>query len=356
VSLTAPLYRDHGASTQAALEIPEVYPWPWPPALPSGAPPRSHNEERKMSEWKDLLMRDHETTEKVFDAGEKALAAGEPDRAMVKQLLRYFVEYVDGCHNKKEENHLFPLLEQRGIPSQDGPLGVMLQEHTRSKELLAQLKPLADSYADGDDGVLHELSRVYAEYIALLKQHFWKENDILYPMAEKALNQSDADKVVEGIVATENALSPDTRSRYYQLADELVRWGEIKDLCHNLDHDTLGAILNTLPVELSFVDTNDTVRYFSHENLPKIFPRTRGAIGMQVQNCHPNKSVHLVNKILEDFKAGTRGVAEFWIDMGGKKIHIRYWPVRDAHGAYLGCLESVQDITDIQKLEGEKRL
>ena len=69
-----------------------------------------------MSEWKDLLMRDHETTEKVFDAGEAAFAAGNPDRKMVEELLRYFVEYVDGCHNKKEENHLFPLIEERGVP------------------------------------------------------------------------------------------------------------------------------------------------------------------------------------------------------------------------------------------------
>jgi DUF438 domain-containing protein len=309
-----------------------------------------------MSEWKDLLMRDHETTEKVFDAGEKAFAAGNPDPTMVSELLRYFVEYVDGCHNKKEENHLFPLLEERGIPSQDGPLGVMLQEHTQSKELLARLKPLADTYVAGDSSVLDELRRTYGEYIALLKQHFWKENDILYPMAEHALTQSDAAVVVEGIVATEDALSPDTRSRYYELADDLVRRGQVKDLCHNLDHDMLGAILNTLPVELSFVDANDTVRYFSHENLPKIFPRTRGAIGMQVQNCHPQKSVHLVNQILADFKADKREVAEFWIDAGDKKVHIRYWPVRGADGEYLGCLETVQDIAHIQKLEGEKRL
>jgi DUF438 domain-containing protein len=309
-----------------------------------------------MSEWKDLLMRDHETTEKVFDAGEKAFAAGNPDPTMVSELLRYFVEYVDGCHNKKEENHLFPLLEERGIPSQDGPLGVMLQEHTQSKELLARLKPLADTYVAGDSSVLDELRRTYGEYIALLKQHFWKENDILYPMAEHALTQSDAAVVVEGIVATEDALSPDTRSRYYELADDLVRRGQVKDLCHNLDHDMLGAILNTLPVELSFVDANDTVRYFSHENLPKIFPRTRGAIGMQVQNCHPQKSVHLVNQILADFKADKREVAEFWIDAGDKNVHIRYWPVRGADGEFLGCLETVQDIAHIQKLEGEKRL
>jgi DUF438 domain-containing protein len=111
-----------------------------------------------------------------------------------------------------------------------------------------------------------------------------------------------------------------------------------------------------LPVELSFVDENDTVRYFSHEHGTKIFGRTRGVIGMTVQNCHPKKSVHMVNRILEDFKAGKREVAEFFIDMGEKKINIRYFPVRDPGGRYLGCLEVVQDVTHIRSLEGQRRL
>jgi DUF438 domain-containing protein len=98
------------------------------------------------------------------------------------------------------------------------------------------------------------------------------------------------------------------------------------------------------------------VRYFSHEHLPKIFSRTRGVIGMAVQNCHPEKSVHMVNRILEDFKAGKREVAEFWIEMGGKHIYIRYFPVRGTDGRYLGCLEVVQDTTRIRSLEGERRL
>ena len=115
-------------------------------------------------------------------------------------------------------------------------------------------------------------------------------------------------------------------------------------------------MLNTLPVEISFVDQDDRVRYFSHENHAKIFPRTRGVIGVPVQQCHPQKSLHVVNAILRDFKAGTRKVAEFWIDMAGKKIHIRYFPVHGAKGEYLGTMEVVQDVTEIQKLTGERRL
>lgn len=107
---------------------------------------------------------------------------------------------------------------------------------------------------------------------------------------------------------------------------------------------------------LKAVGAEDTVRYFSHENHAKVFPRTRGAIGMKVQNCHPGKSVHLVNRILEDFKAGKRDVAEFWITLQAREIHIRYWPVLGDNGEYLGCLETVQDITSIKALTGERRL
>jgi hypothetical protein len=104
------------------------------------------------------------------------------------------------------------------------------------------------------------------------------------------------------------------------------------------------------------VDQDDTVAYFSHENGEKIFPRTRGAIGTNVRNCHPEKSVHLVEAILADFKAGRRQVAEFWIDVGPRKVHIRYWPVHARDGRYLGCLETVQDVAAIQRLTGQRRL
>jgi DUF438 domain-containing protein len=98
------------------------------------------------------------------------------------------------------------------------------------------------------------------------------------------------------------------------------------------------------------------VRYFSHENHPKIFGRTRGAIGRAVQQCHPPKSVHKVTAILNAFKAGERSVAEFWLTLGGRMIHVRYFAVRSAEGRYMGCLETVQDITGIQALTGERRL
>ncbi len=311
-----------------------------------------------MSEqWSDLLMTDHQTTEKVFEAVERALAGpGEPARNLIGDAARYFREYVDGCHNKKEENHLFPLIEQRGIPRSGGPLAVMLMEHEQNRVLLSRLTPLVDAYVGGDAGVLHELRTVFAEYAALMKNHFWKENDILYPMARRVMSAADGQTVVAGIEATEASVGPGTRAKYYGLADRIIRGGGVEDLSFGVERDVMAAILNTLPVELSFVDKDDTVRYFSHENGEKIFPRTRGVIGMAVQNCHPEKSVHLVNRILADFKAGTRTVAEFWIEMGGRFVHIRYFPVRGPEGEYLGTLEVVQDAAGIRALTGERRL
>jgi len=122
-----------------------------------------------------------------------------------------------------------------------------------------------------------------------------------------------------------------------------------------LSKEEIETILDTLPIDLTFVDKDDTVRYFS-QTRERIFPRTKAVIGRKVQQCHPQKSIHIVNQILEDFRNGRRDVAEFWINLQGKLIHIRYFPLRSKNGEYMGCLEVTQDITNIKKIEGEKRL
>ncbi|HET8540050.1 MAG TPA: PAS domain-containing protein [Anaeromyxobacter sp.] len=306
--------------------------------------------------WRELLMTDHETTERVFAAAEKALAApGGPSPGLVANLREYLVGYVDRCHNQKEERTVFPLLLQAGMP-EGGPVGVMLAEHAEAKTLVGRIDAAAEAYVAGDRARLGELREAFAAYAGLCKEHFWKENDILYPIAARMLDAATQAGIVPAIEAVEAELGPDTRRRYYRIAEEIVRGAELDDLSHGLDRDVLAAILNTLPVELSFVDEEDRVRYFSHERGEKIFPRSRGAIGTNVRNCHPQKSVHLVERILADFKAGRREVAEFWIDMGPRKVHIRYWPVRDAAGRYRGCLETVQDVSGIQRLAGQRRI
>jgi hypothetical protein len=113
--------------------------------------------------------------------------------------------------------------------------------------------------------------------------------------------------------------------------------------------------LNTLPVDITFIDKDDAVRYFS-EGKERIFLRTKSIIGRKVQNCHPPKSVDVVEKILQSFKEGKRSSVDFWILHQGKYVYIQYFAVRDRHGIYLGTLEVSQDIAGIKKIEGEKRL
>jgi uncharacterized protein len=126
-------------------------------------------------------------------------------------------------------------------------------------------------------------------------------------------------------------------------------------MLEKLPIDLVELICDHLPVEVSFVGDDDTVRYYSHGE-KRIFKRTPAVIGRKVQNCHPAKSVDKVVQIVNDFKSGKRNAAEFWINMNGKLIYIRYFAVRDAAGKYKGTLEVTQDVTGIKKLEGEKRL
>ena len=128
----------------------------------------------------------------------------------------------------------------------------------------------------------------------------------------------------------------------------------------NLDTGQLTAeqvnlMLTHLPVDLSFVNENDEVIYYSNTE-DRIFPRSPGIIGRRVQNCHPPKSVDMVKKILDEFKAGNKDTADFWIQMRGRFIFIRYFAVRDSKGTYKGCLEVSQDVTGIRGLQGQKRL
>jgi PAS domain S-box-containing protein len=123
----------------------------------------------------------------------------------------------------------------------------------------------------------------------------------------------------------------------------------------NLSQEQLAGILEAIPVEISFVDENDLVKFWNkHET--RIFKRPTSVIGKSVQNCHPKQSVDKVNQLLSDFKSGRRDSAEFWINLGERKVYIRYFAVRDKTGRYLGTLEATQDITEIKKIEGEKRL
>jgi DUF438 domain-containing protein len=254
--------------------------------------------------WSELLRQDHDTTEKMLAAVEAALMGPDgPPPPVVSSVLEYVTVYVDRCHNQKEEQHLFPLIEARGVPRKGGPLGIMLEEHDRARKLLAELTPLAQAYSSADKSARSSLRKVFVEYTTLVKEHFWKENDILYPMAMRVLRDEDDAALVKGFTAIEDSLGKGTRERFYALAAQVIAGCALKDLSFGLERDVLAAMLNTLPVELSFIDADDTVRYFSHETKDKIFARNRSAVGMKVQSCHPPKSIRVVTKILADTPA-----------------------------------------------------
>jgi len=132
---------------------------------------------------------------------------------------------------------------------------------------------------------------------------------------------------------------------------------DTQELFEDLDTETLLYILDNIPLDITFVDKNDVVTYF---NMPMgkqhAFPRVELDLGRKVQNCHPPKSVHVVQKILDDFRAKRRKSADFWIHYHDKYLYIRYFPVYDKKGEYFGVLEVVQDISDIQKIKGERML
>ncbi len=119
--------------------------------------------------------------------------------------------------------------------------------------------------------------------------------------------------------------------------------------------DQLKGLFATLPVDLTFVDVDDRVRFFS-EGKDRVFARPKATLGRLVQHCHPPSSVHVVERILADFRAGRQSVAEFWLDFKGRFVHVRYFAVRDEGGTYLGTLEVTQDLTRERSLRGERRL
>lgn len=259
-------------------------------------------------------------------------------------------------HYLREENVLFPYLEKHGI---SGPTKVMWMEHDQIRAAEKKLFELVENIDSLEENELaKQLSTVADSLSGLISMHFNKENSILFNAAMQYLNQDEFTDIriqFDGIgycpFTPEVGKTEDKKVVQIGVtADNLIQFETGQVTVEQLE-----ALLNTLPVEITFIDDNDSVRYYSH---PKemIFTRTKAVIGRKVQLCHPEKSVHLVNKVVADFKAGKKDLAEFWIKMGPKYVHIRYFPVRNPEGKYLGCMEVTQDIAPIQKITGERRL
>ncbi len=261
-------------------------------------------------------------------------------------------------HYVREENVLFPYLEKHGISQ---PPAIMWTEHDQIREIKKNIYSLIDEYKVKDfsrcAARLKELAIVLAETLA---NHFYKENNILFPTGLKVITDGEWQAIRKDFDELGYCPFTPAAAKVPFVAAETVGIKPEKESVAvfetgNLGIEEIEMVFNSLPVDITFVDKDDTVRYFS-QTKDRIFPRTKAVIGRKVQQCHPQKSIHVVNKILEDFRNGTSDKAEFWITMNSRLIYIRYFPVHNKRGVYLGCLEVTQDITDIKKIEGEKRL
>ncbi len=311
--------------------------------------------------WDQVLVAEHEMIERAMEVMKTELGRLAPGQRAGVDLVRaidFLLQFGDKMHNRKEEDHLFPLMERRGIPRQGGPIAVMLAEHEAERTLLASMLERLPSLATAGDDAVAAMTREGLEYLQVRANHIWKENDVLYAMGRKVLGEEDNEALLEAFDRLDrDHYGPDAAGHFARMLEEVERGKEARtSLVHNLSYDQIHAIFETLPVEVTFVDADDTVAYFNRLDKDKVFVRTRSVIGRKVHKCHPAHSVDKVLRIVEGFKAGTLDRAEFWIDLEGEKVLIRYFPVRDDDGTYLGVLEVTQEIGWIQRIEGQKVL
>ena len=313
----------------------------------------------------DTFQRENQALLQVTASLRKvAEAIGEPPApdawGRLKTALAGTVDRVAevNLHYLRKENQLFPYLEEHGV---EGPSKVMWAIHDDVRALIKQARETIAA----DDAALS-----VSTCLALAKMAddmVGKEEKVLHPMAVDTLSDEEWAEIRAG--EGEIGYAFVTGVPAWPPADETAGIGAgaagspagpaapaglLQLTTGGLTLEQLNLMLTTLPIDFQFVDEHDQVRYYSEGE--RIFPRSPGVIGRKVQNCHPPSSVHKVQQIIDAFRAGDKSTAEFWIELGGKFLQIRYFAVRDAAGAYRGVVETVQDVTGIRALEGQRRL
>ncbi|WP_394236741.1 DUF438 domain-containing protein [Niallia oryzisoli] len=260
-------------------------------------------------------------------------------------------------HYSRKENLLFPYLEKYGI---DGPTKVMWGVDDAIRLAIKEAKAFLVEY----DGNKVEVIGVLKHVVKEVSEMIFKEENILFPMALQTLTEdewvkiaAESDEIGFCLTAPAGVWKPERHPLAIEEAkeEEVKADGFIRFETGIVSLKQLETLLNHLPVDLTFIDENDVVRYFSHGK-ERIFARTKAVIGRTVQNCHPPQSVHVVEELLRDFKSGKKDAEDFWIPFKDKFVYIRYFAVRDEEGKYLGTLEFTQNVAPIRALEGEKRI
>jgi DUF438 domain-containing protein len=312
----------------------------------------------------DTFKRENQELLKVVDELETLFAtiafikSQDALSPLLMQVRAHFNSLMDvEKHYLRKENLVFPYLEKYGIT---GPPKVMWGKHNEIRELLKASIEILENASDlNSDELIVSIDLILKPAAAAVADMTMKEDQILLPMVMDKLNDLEWYEVYK-----------QTLEIGFCLYDPDVSWkpanietSETEENDGNLVHLPSGsftkaelqAILNTLPVDMTFVDKNEKVRYFS-QGKERIFHRSRAILNRDVKLCHPPSSVHVVEQILEDFRSGKQDHAPFWIQMKDKFIYIEYFALRDENGEYLGTLEVSQDLTEKRKLEGEQRI
>lgn len=293
----------------------------------------------------------------------KRIRRGAPDEKLLGDFEETFERFKEiEKHFVRKENQLFPALEAQNFT---GPTKVMWGKHD---EIRSNIRQMSANHNAGDWQALY---REFKMLSSAIKKLIFLEERILFPTALRKLSDAEWARIKRG--ESEIGYAWITPSNLWDaglaasrgMAERIESIDinqETKALQDTIRLDTgeltaeqINLMLKHLPFDVTFVDENDQVRYYS-DTADRIFPRSPGIIGRAVQNCHPPKSVHIVEKIVESFKNKTRNVADFWIKMGEIFVYIRYFPVYDETGNYRGVLEVSQEVSEIRKLEGERRL
>lgn len=261
-------------------------------------------------------------------------------------------------HYQRKEYLLFPYLESKGIT---GPPKVMWGKHDEIRELTKGSIEILQQTDLTREEILASAEIVFELALFGIDDMTVKEEQILFPMSMDKLTEAEWFEISKQSLEIGFCLyDPQTEWRPEWAAESGVNEAQ-KSGSHiqlpsgGFSAAELLAILNTLPIDMTFVDKDDKVKYFS-QGAERIFQRNRAILNRDVRHCHPPASAHIVDKIIDDFKTGRHSRAPFWINMGGKMIHIEYFALRGESGEYLGTLEVSHNVNPYRELQGEQRI
>ena len=260
-------------------------------------------------------------------------------------------------HYKRKEFLLFPYLEKHLIT---GPPTVMWGKHDETRVFLNDSIKDLESSITSVEQLKSIINNNLKRTLELIDGMIMKEEEILFPMSMDTLTEEEWYKIYSEtlefgfcLVDPEDEWKP---AGVVIEKQQYVESGAIQLSSGSFDIKQLEALFLHLPIDITFVDANDKVAFFSHSP-NRVFERNRSIIGRDVRMCHPPGSVNIVEQIISDFKSGKENKAVFWMsNFMGRFIYIEYSAVRDKENNYLGVVEVTQDITQMRKLEGDQRL